>query len=841
MADNQNGNEDDWEYASEEGDDYSWEYEDSEEEAAEEVKQKEAEKKGVEATVKDVKDHPKEENIRRRGEEINENVDKEVKPEEITRRRRREVNEEENDEEIISDEIPRRRRRDVKEEEKKDEEVTPMGKSDRNAIMEQMKRLQEGYNNIDVDLGDSDYSLSDKSDDDEDVKPKKAEEEEIDLEDMDLLDPFGSEPVPVIPKSKAPQNGHGKEESKKKHRKQHKKSRHSEKIDKFKKLEEKDGDDKDEEYRTKKIHVRSKDPMKIARQFEKSNKTKSSSRDVRKAGPKPPPVEINKICKVCGKEPYLVERLVAEKSWWCKNCFRCKECNKLLTLDTYASHQGVIYCKPHHKDLFKPKAVINDLTDEIIKKNIDFSCYDVDETVNERHKRQEKRMETIVRENKPVDLPGVVKSQVDDSKWEGLEKLDVGSKFMMFEKAVEEKESHQTSDRYGIMEKLKRLQEGEDVSDLLAEIDDEMPSEEEEEYDPDDLGLTEVQKKAHHADKLFNEETKKEKLAEQRKKEIKKLRDKLMAGTRESVLDSFDELNHRKITKTKVDVRSENAKKFMNMFNKGEVPEGVSASERTTMEKEAELEIMRSKKRGERDFFKKMENGEVENEGPKEPKLLIGKLKTNGIGESTENGDQESTTLSKKFSFFENYDEESDKKQEPKADGRNHDVKECKASSVLNKFKDMENRVANGEDPEEHVRSRPLKRFTPPRKLGEESGSDYSDSDYSDSEYSDSEDYSSDSYLSGEGGEENEYLRNVRDAARAKQLTAKFEKWEASLGEDGGYTNLVDEDGRPLETASKLKNRFEQLAVEEPTPKRGPAKKFQVKRFKPKEAYDYQD
>ena len=106
-------------------------------------------------------------------------------------------------------------------------------------------------------------------------------------------------------------------------------------------------------------------------------------------------------------------------------------------------------------------------------------------------------METIVRENKPVELEGVVKSKVDDSKWEGLDKLDVGSKFMMFEKAAEEKEEHhRASDRYGIMEKLKRLQAGEDVSELLAEIDDEMPSEyEEEEEDPEDYGLTEVEKK----------------------------------------------------------------------------------------------------------------------------------------------------------------------------------------------------------------------------------------------------------------------------------------------------------------------------------------------------------
>ena len=46
------------------------------------------------------------------------------------------------------------------------------------------------------------------------------------------------------------------------------------------------------------------------------------------------------------------------------------------------------------------------------------------------------------------------------------------------------------------MEKLKRLQAGEDVSELLAEIDDEMGvDEEEEEEDYEDYGLTEVQKK----------------------------------------------------------------------------------------------------------------------------------------------------------------------------------------------------------------------------------------------------------------------------------------------------------------------------------------------------------
>ena len=32
---------------------------------------------------------------------------------------------------------------------------------------------------------------------------------------------------------------------------------------------------------------------------------------------------------------------------------------KCFSLDTYMSHEGVIYCKPHHKELFQPKAVVN--------------------------------------------------------------------------------------------------------------------------------------------------------------------------------------------------------------------------------------------------------------------------------------------------------------------------------------------------------------------------------------------------------------------------------------------------------------------------------------------------
>jgi len=786
-------NEEDWEYADddEEGD-YEWEYEDEEEEAPAPAPP------------------PAKEPVKEAAP---------VKTEEAPRRRERPKIEAEPD-----PEPPRSER---------------LGRSDRNDILEQMKKLQEGFQ-LEVEEDEEDdisYSLSEDDDEDEaPPKPKKAVKlEDLDLDDLDdleLLDPFGDEPVPK--KKDPPTNGH-KNGDDKKHKKHKKKS----------KSEQEDHD--------KKIHVRSKDPRKIARQFEKGSGSseKPRRRPPASSGPvtrpqqggvkKPPAVEVNKICKVCGKEPYLVERLVAEKSWWCKPCFRCVECSKLLTLDTYASHQGVIYCKAHHKELFMPKAVEKDSMEELMrkKKNVDFSVYENGGSAEavERHERQQKRMETIVRESRPVESsPGVVKSQVDNQKWDGLEDLDVGSKFLMFEK----QEEKQSSDRYGIMEKLKRLQAGEDVSDLLEELNDEIGIDDiEEEEDPEDYGLTEVQKKAVHAEKLFSEKTKKEKMMESRAKELKHLRERLMAGTRDSVMDSFDELNHRKIKKTEVDVRSTTAKKFMQMFDKGEVPEDMRASDRITLEKNAELQMMRTKKRGERDYFKKLENGEVAEDGPKEPKLLVGKLK---VDEQEEHGaeDPDTATLSKKFSFFEKgADGKKKSETDPATSERLHAVKECKASSVLNKFKQMEERAANGED--EYARNRPaVKRFTPPRKLNSdsESGSEYSDSEYSDSDYSDSEYSSDESY---EGGEDKEYLRAVKDAARAKALRAKFEEWEAAVGEDGGYINLVDENGCALETASKLKNRFEKLAVEPEAPQVRPnPRKFQVKRFKPKEAYEHQ-
>ena len=162
-----------------------------------------------------------------------------------------------------------------------------------------------------------------------------------------------------------------------------------------------------------------------------------------------------------------------------------------FSLDTYMSHEGILYCKPHHKELFLPKAARNDAFDvETMSKTQEAIM---------KHQEQQRKHETIIRESNPVELEGVVKCSTND-KYSGLENLDVGSKFKMFEQ-TEDDERGPSSDRYGIMEKLKRMQEGADIEDLLAELDEELPSDEneEEEEDEDDYGLKEVQKKVNFA------------------------------------------------------------------------------------------------------------------------------------------------------------------------------------------------------------------------------------------------------------------------------------------------------------------------------------------------------
>ncbi|CAD0206282.1 unnamed protein product [Chrysodeixis includens] len=124
-------------------------------------------------------------------------------------------------------------------------------------------------------------------------------------------------------------------------------------------------------------------------------------------------------CQKCSRPVYAMERIKAEKRVWHKECFRCVQCNKQLTVETYQSDHTTLYCKPHFKQLFEPKPVDDD--DE------------TDATVPKKH-------QMIICESNPVELPPDVVRASDkpDLGLEELSQLDVKARFQVFERGAQQ-------------------------------------------------------------------------------------------------------------------------------------------------------------------------------------------------------------------------------------------------------------------------------------------------------------------------------------------------------------------------------------------------------------------
>ncbi|KAF5464221.1 hypothetical protein F2P56_014313 [Juglans regia] len=58
-------------------------------------------------------------------------------------------------------------------------------------------------------------------------------------------------------------------------------------------------------------------------------------------------------CKVCDKTVYVVDMMSLEGLPYHKSCFKCSHCKGFLSMSSYSSMDGVLYCKPHFEQLFK--------------------------------------------------------------------------------------------------------------------------------------------------------------------------------------------------------------------------------------------------------------------------------------------------------------------------------------------------------------------------------------------------------------------------------------------------------------------------------------------------------
>lgn len=564
-----------------------------------------------------------------------------------------------------------------------------------------------------------------------------------------------------------------------------------------------------------------------------------------------------KNCKACSKAVFQMEQIKAEKAVWHKNCFRCTECNKQLTVDTYESNEGSLYCKPHFKALFTPKAVEDDTPPK------------------------PRKPELIIRENQPLELPPDVVRASDkpDLGLEELQSLNVKERFQVFEQ-------HQTesseSDRGptplnvkrspSILSKLARFQaKGMDVGVADESLNgipiEESSSDAEEEYEEIDgedadlvrarrvqkekpfhfTGMSDVKNKWEHGEQNSRDERR-----EERKQEIQSIRNRLFMGKQgkmkeayqQAVMESESCVNIRKSEK----IESCDTKSLKERFEKGELTHDKNEKNKDDEDMEVfESEI--SKKS--RSLFLELDANaskppQISPVTP--PKLEVKKAREAYLAKSASQDTIKSSELvddvtvktadiQQRFKFFETYREPEKKRKEfritPPREGqvkadtpereiyRDPDIVRAEeyiedseiakethtATKMLNKFRQLEENLSKETVP---AGPKPLKRFTPPPEPARPESNSEDDEGSEEESYEEEDDELDNSKIPDD-------LIEAQKAARAKQLRAKFERWEANeikREQNNSSINIIEEfseEQSQIESTKSLRARFESM------------------------------
>ncbi|XP_039287645.1 protein-methionine sulfoxide oxidase mical3a isoform X22 [Nilaparvata lugens] len=604
------------------------------------------------------------------------------------------------------------------------------------------------------------------------------------------------------------------------------------------------------------LHVRSSDSSRAQKTFGGAGEPAASP-------------TVNPPCKSCGKTVFAMEQVKAERSVWHKNCFRCQECNKQLTLDIYSSHEGVLYCKPHFRELFKPKAVVEN-------------------------------------EDEPA-------SDKPDLGLEELNSLNVKSRFQAFEKPTTENghDSQPSSVNVkrspSILSKLAKFQKkGMDIGvtdESLNGIDYEESSSSGEEED----GKTAVRKdgvvrstKAIERPTAFGkmEDVKrswesgqaqtKEEWLEERKREKHSIRSRLFMGKQGKMKEMYEQAvaeseggkGSSGLSKKEVEsLRSDKARTVREKFERGEVVHSDS-DEESDKHKHNGTEDMSVFEEGiskkSRSLFLEMDanvaktkqstpvptpqpvqhqNSLEATRRARDVYISRGQVSTEDVVKSSDRVEDvtvQTADVSNKFKFFETYKPpEKEKKsfrftppregqvktespdreiyRDPNVVRSDDPVAEDEAvvkrsqttSKMLSIFRQMEE--AREPVPEG---LKPLKRFTPPPDYKEdeddEEEEEEEEEESEEEEEEESEEEENNGIVRASDKIEDEFLKQAQNAARAKSLKEKFEHWEPEKQSKNNAINMLDSDQASLDSTKSLRAHFESLKSEQPKEKSRP-------------------
>ncbi|XP_076353230.1 uncharacterized protein LOC143248614 [Tachypleus tridentatus] len=565
------------------------------------------------------------------------------------------------------------------------------------------------------------------------------------------------------------------------------------------------------------------------------------------------------LCRICGKHVYLMDKIKAEKSAFHKSCFRCKECNKALSVDTYSSHEGEIYCKPHFRELFRPKANFEEDSGPMT------SDYQEVEA-------KPRKFEMIIRENVPEELPpDVVRS---DTKVEvDLPSVpDLTGIRSRFESPQEEVHYASTADKFSlqrsesVMQRLAKYQSavsGEENGEILGSSEDE------------GCDSTVVKERKKKEKVKFVEMSnlksqwesgnvgKPEARGADTKDELSKLRQKMCLGRSESKRALYErackEAENNLVSKT-ASVELGNELKTVNIkekFEKGELESELEQEkqEKTRREKEEDFSVFNETgtAAGARSLFKQIDATTVSSSPVKSPSADQKRARDVPVSTVSPSRDTDvvkcsdpvskdeveidATQLTQRFNFFENYKEESKERKrfqitppretkteespdkeivrDPNivrsSDTADEVIVTDTAKKMLDKFKQLENQSDSSDVP---AGPKPVKRITPPREYTK-----------IDDEHEPSPEPERDPNIVLCSYKNEDDI--AWDTEKAKNLRAKFEHWQPDVEQDN--TKNENEVLPETDTAKNLRAKFEAIREERINPKEKP--KPRVRRF----------
>nr|XP_037288006.1 LIM domain and actin-binding protein 1-like isoform X12 [Rhipicephalus microplus] len=555
------------------------------------------------------------------------------------------------------------------------------------------------------------------------------------------------------------------------------------------------------------------------------------------------------FCRKCGTHVYPVERIIAEKNFYHKNCFRCKECNKLLSVDGYMSHETEIYCKIHFKQLFQPKARFD----------------------NDAGPRRQRRHEMIIRENIPEELPpDVVRSAPEESLPEGDTKtddglhninLDLGNIRQRFESPQESVPSVADRSALGRSESLlQRLEKYQSVAAGERNGDAHSPTESEDE-DSSVVRETKTKEKVVYeglsslksqwesgAVSSHQERT------EETKEELAKLRKKMCLGRSESMrqvyqkaVEDANRIQAGRAEQISVEGQEARATSIKEKFEAGVVTQETEAEkiERLQREKQEELSVFNETgiAHEAKNIFKQLDAEVARQSGASSTSLArspsnrwnVARPQQNPVspGDVVRSSDPvrdvevATTEVSERFKFFENFKDDSNKQRKrfemtpPRESGKEpspefqppRDPNVVRAADpaeevivtdtarrMRERFRELEVNASREEPPQG---PKPLKRITPPREYTRDDEHEPSpevqrDPDIVQCSYRVEDDI-------------------VVEADRAKSMRARFENWDAEREARESRRNgeNADEECLPMaDTAKTLRAKFEAIRDE---------------------------